>query len=745
MKKIQVIFMAGLLLLAPAAFAQKFGKPANPTNLQIRFDQESGKTVFTWDAPEVDENGTKLSKENLVYQVYNSVGTSLGIVNEPRFERIECTSEFPTNVSFALRAGAAEDVTQTSTIVSGNVVKSDFVILRGPSKLPIQESYAQTEDIGMFDVEGFFTSNEQTTTGNRLMGSNDASWTNVTSQDGDNGYVSALINKGGADIKLISSYVDLSGTKNPVLVFYVLNRGRLSSGKIWDGVVCVDVQEEGSSEWIKNVYRWSDPTETQQWMEVEAPLAAFKGKTIRVQIRCLLSDIVVSHILDNFRLIDKVDNNLALSSFQAPKYVNRCEEAPFKVRVHNVGQRTVSKYKVTLYCNDKAIQTVEGPTLDRYRTGVVKFNAPTTAVQPSTSQYYVKLEYDDEIAHDNVSESKIVTLVETNRPFPTALAAKQANMSIALNWNAPDLVAPQTHPVTESFEKLDLFEYRSGGFGAWTVYDEDGAYTALATGTDAAYPTQLIPKAYTVFSDEMHGYGNMAANSGHKFLISTPVLTGKKNDWLISPPLSGEAQTVTFYVKSAVAKKAETYEILYSTKSTDITDFKSLEATTRSTSVATWTKNEASLPAGTRYFAIKASGTQKQSVFEIDDISYVPEVIEPGLEVVGYNVYRDGEKINSDIIPVPAYLDTEALHGEHIYAVSTVYNNGESRTSDPIRVNTGTTSINTVDATSTVVATEVYDITGVAVDPENLQPGKIYIEKVFYDDGTTRVSKRVIR
>jgi len=65
------------------------------------------------------------------------------------------------------------------------------------------------------------------------------------------------------------------------------------------------------------------------------------------------------------------------------------------------------------------------------------------------------------------------------------------------------------------------------------------------------------------------------------------------------------------------------------------------------------------------------------------------------LELLGYNVYRDGSKINSEVVEVEEYTDTEVPIGSVEYYVTAVYTGGESDPSD----------------TAFVIITDIYDNT----------------------------------
>lgn len=743
MRKVYALLLSGMLTSIPMSYAQTYGKPEDPTNLRVIFDSKTGNATYLWDAPKKDVNGVEIPKENLRYILYDDNGATVAQLYEPRLERFETTSEYAFPVTFALRAQTYEGTKYTS----GNVVLTDYYILADPCKLPIAESFGKVDGYNMFDLEGTFTGNEvaPNTKGNLWQSANDKSYTGVTSQDGDNGYTAGMINKNPlGSVKMVSRLFTLENTDNPVFLYHVLHRGIIaSSGKMWDGVIYIDVQEEGSGEW-KEIHKWTKENEKQEWMAVEVPLTEYKNKIIRLQIRCQFQNVAVSYMLDNFRIFDKKEKDMAVSAFTAPKFTDRFGTAEFRVRVHNYGVNKSDNYDVVLYRDGKPVKKVAGKPLEPYTAGVVNFSVKNEAYLPTQSEYYVKVECaGDQIESDDATEKKVVTIRELHRPQAKNLTATSSQSGIKLNWDAPELTASAATPVTESFEDLDLFECTPNGFGEWKTYDGDGLNSAFS-GADSNFPTNLRPKAYTVFNNKVHGFGDATAHSGEKFLISTMGLGSQpKADWLISPALSGDAQKISFYVRSVVSRKSETFAIMVSSATDSISDFKQLDEVTRSASTTTWTKVEVDLPEGTRYFAIVANSKMVASSLEIDDVTYIPEVIEPGLKLVGYNVYRNGEKLNAEPVSANEYTDSTAPKGEHIYTISAVYNNGESMTCESVTASSdGNTGVSET-VNDEVVSSEYYTLEGIAVPSDNLQPGKIYLQRNVYGSGVSRVTKTV--
>ena len=106
-----------------------------------------------------------------------------------------------------------------------------------------------------------------------------------------------------------------------------------------------------------------------------------------------------------------------------------------------------------------------------------------------------------------------------------------------------------------------------------------------------------------------------------------------------------------------------------------------------------WELKEIALPENARYFAIRNYADPADGWgFMVDDITFTSALY--ALEVEGYNVFRNEQKLNAALLESPVYEDTDVTEGEtYEYAVSTVFNLGESVVCDPVSV----TYINSVD------------------------------------------------
>lgn len=150
--------------------------------------------------------------------------------------------------------------------------------------------------------------------------------------------------------------------------------------------------------------------------------------------------------------------------------------------------------------------------------------------------------------------------------------------------------------------------------------------------------------------------------------------------------LSGDAQTIKFMAACLnTSYGPETFEVLYSTTDQEVESFTLVEGASY-TATLSWVEYTAELPAGAKYFAIRSTATDT-FVLSVDNITF-KGYINPnaGLEIVGYNIYRDGKKINETPVVETTYLDTEATPGDHTYVVTVVYNRGESLPSNEVLI-----------------------------------------------------------
>jgi hypothetical protein len=195
--------------------------------------------------------------------------------------------------------------------------------------------------------------------------------------------------------------------------------------------------------------------------------------------------------------------------------------------------------------------------------------------------------------------------------------------------------AGEVETVTEGFEDQSLFPpFSTGGitaenhyglFGDWRLYDSTGGEVWGVDGT--TFTNEGQPHAWFVFNATIAGAG-IDSHNGDQYLESIcPIPTseggtfdGPADHWLISPVLSGNEQTITFWERTLSETYGnEEYEVLASTTDNNPSSFTSVKKFADAT--LEWTERSATLPAGTKYFAIRHYSNDIFGVL-IDDITY---------------------------------------------------------------------------------------------------------------------------
>ena len=292
-------------------------------------------------------------------------------------------------------------------------------------------------------------------------------------------------------------------------------------------------------------------------------------------------------------------------------------------------------------------------------------------------------------------------------PAPRELGTDNTSGTI-ITWKAPLAPRATDEQVTESFEQYDNFITR--GFGDWITYDVDNHSVYGLNNTD--FPGMGQAQAWTVFD---YSATTPACNpawkgyDGNKALVSFGGTYSINENWLVSPELPGTEQTITLWEKSFKGSKNETYNVMYSTTGFERKDFTILES--NHVVPAVWSKAQYALPDGTKYFAI-VSISEDGFATLLDEITFVPDSLaEQHIVLKGYNIYRDGQKLNAVPITQTNYRDIQAV-GKHRYLVTAVYDKGESRGTEEVEINVVNGIEEIQSANNPVTDNRIYDLSG---------------------------------
>ena len=647
-------------------------EPLEPEN--IRLTDNGNDVTISWTAPGSEGiHGGYVVPENLKYNVYNAEGSLLvenlnALSYTDRSVKLTGTQKLLYYYVSATSAGGEGYYDVSSRMVAGDAYK-----------LPFSCSFAN----GGMDNRLWW-----------LEGSGKGSWviTYMDAQDGDGGSAFFAPNKAGDIGYLNSGRITLANTQNPGLVFYY----KALPGK--NVKLDVYAQEVTNDDQLLRSIDYKTLDGEDGWRREYIDLSSLKdARYILLKFRATCGDGTTEVAIDNIQVRDILSHDLSVD-MQQPAVLRLGTANSIPVTVSNQGATLASEYAISLKADGKVVATAEGTQLavGQSRTFQMEYIPAVTADEAIKLQAVVDYAADENVANNTTAEATI-RIMKPDYPTISDLSAESEGTTVNLSWNAPTLPNPL---VTDGFESYT--PWIMDGIGAWTVYDGD--QTPTIQFSDIWVPNAGQVMAFEVFDDtdeEIDAAKTrkfLLAHSGHQYLCTfNPSASYDKraDDWLISPELSGEAQTISFFAKSVAKNYPDDFEVLYSTTDNAPSSFKSLETFSQVAGGLDWTEFSVQLPEGTKYFAIRDISYDCLGLM-LDDITYR----KASLVVESYHIYRDGQLIGNT---KDTHFTDVAEAGNHIYQVSVVYTVGESLLSQEASV---ITAITDVDGGITTIKTQ---------------------------------------
>lgn len=634
--------------------------PAEPQAVNLVETSVPGEVTLSWEAPAVDVDGNALNPEFLSYMIMG-IENGQAVIIEDNYKGNSWTAQ-------AVSPDADEQefvVYGVSAVTEGGYsdpVVSPIVPVGPAYSLPLAESFANTAFTLQWSPEvvsgkGYWQINDETT------------FSTMGSSDGDAGYLCYRASTQGETARLMSGKIDLVKASNPTLTFYY---HPLSGSTNEISVVGIDAAGE------KTLHTFCIADGEGVWDKVTVDLSPMAGSVCRIGIE-VSAKLHLNTSVDQISIADVADYEVAAAGISVLPAVQVGKPFEVSVSVENRGANPAENVAVDLYLNDKLVATENIAAIAPAAVENAVFAQNLDIHSPETLVYYavVRMTGDTDAAN-NTTDKVTSTLAMPRLAWVTDLAATAADGGVKLSWSEPMPENMPSQAVTEDFEAYPT--YAIDNIGDWTMIDRDGLQTSSADGL--SYPNANSPKAFMVFGDkEELPIESFRAHSGEHYMAcfsSNPA----NDDWLISPELIGKAQTVSFYAKSYVSQYGlEEIEMLY-TLSADATDINSYVKVGETENVpAMWTLYEFDVPAGTRHIAIRCVSANHFILF-IDDVTFIPAVVDEA-ELIGYNVYRNGEKVNAAPVTDAAFTDAEGKEGDS-YFVTAVYAEGESRHSNEV-------------------------------------------------------------
>ena len=649
--------------------------PGLPQHIVLR-ETADGRAHLTWDAPEKGQNGGYVDADELKYHIV--YGNDEQTVIAMNLTDREYT--FTPTVS-GLQQAQMYIVFAVNDKGIGYGEASNIVVFGTPYDLPFKESF-EAADLH-YDTWGIIDDDIDASGTWEVKAY--GSMPSASPQDRDGGLLTFVPQYKGDEAYLYSGKIDLSKAVNPVVEFYYYyvkgSGNRLSlevstDGYRFDEALAVDfAAESGDNGWRKATLSLADKLPTDY---------------VRLGFRAVSDDGLVSTHIDRIVLRDVLDYNLEASGITLPRSMKVGREYEVTVKVTNCGTKAVGTggFSIDLYRNERKVQTLNGVTIlaDESRDYVFK-QVPDQSFGDRVEYFAVVNFEQDENEANNQTPVVAVEVQQLSLPAPTALTADLDGDNVVFGWQAPD--AKDMPAETDDFETYTAFTITD--VGEWTLADVDRMGTAYF---GYAWPNRGEPQAYIVFNAKAIGadvdeYGydtDWAPHSGEQCLISFIAEENNTYDWLISPMLDAEAQTVTMWVKG-VQGYTDNFEVLVSDASSAVNreSFVKLDGV-GGKAPEKWTEISFDLPAGTSFFAVRHTATTADGfALLIDDVTFRP-MVHGNLELQGYNLYRDGKAVNAQ--PLAETRATDVLTDElwHNYHVTACYTFGESGPSNVVNV-----------------------------------------------------------
>ena len=670
----------------PATISAFIGvdKPAAPTNVNATETSTDGKLLVTWDAVTTDQNGNAINPNLVSYTV---------ATYESGWVPVEGGQDLHTT-SFEFQAVPAgeQDFIQVAVFAftdGGNAgaAAEQGLMAVGTPFAGLEESFADGTLSYPFGT-GFA---ENTQGGWSIYTNSDLG---IAAQDGDNGFAGMKGSYIDDTAALFTGKITLEGMTNPGVSLYTYNLFSEAGEAADINEIQFYVMPAGATEWtaLGNAVAVNSLSDEEGWALMTASLADYAGQTLQVRIQATVK-IFAYTLIDNLKIGSLLGQDLDARSITAPSTVAAGADYKVAVGVANTGMQAAGEFTVELYADGELADSKTVDALASGKSTTVEFARTMGAVADKDVEYYAVVKYTaDENTDNNTTETVAVAPKHSNLPAVTDLKGENSAEGVKLTWSEPDLSAAPAETVLYDFEDETSWAQEIEG---WTFVDGDDSAVGGFQNTDLPGITPGTSHLSFFVFDAAGSEFNFTfnAHSGTKYLAALfRYDDGTTDDWLISPALDGNAQTISFYARSYSSDYPEKIEMLYSTGSTNTADFVKVSTVnavpsgyTSDQSDAVWTLYTFDVPAGAKHFAIRSCATGS-FMLQLDDFSFTPAGLTADLTLVGYDIYRDGVKINDEPVGETEYVDADATEGNHSYVVVTVYDRGISAPSNAVTV-----------------------------------------------------------
>lgn len=669
--------------------------PKNVTNLSIRVLNGGKDAHLTWAYPAdyLGANGGTLRPDDLTYTIERSIYTTQGTTSSTVARNIKELEFTDTDVDAAFGNNRQARVTYIvkARTVGGTANGTAISDLLGRAyELPAKESGNSNGLKPWSTANAYMASWNTVSTGYSPMAS---------SQDSEGGLLtfspSQTNTMGNADY--VSPRINLSGMLNPKMTFWIYQGPELKDTYLEIGIVTIDNGVESAYKSVSQQYCTRANVAQNGWYQYRVDLSAY-GKCDRASIvlRAMGRVYIQSGKYDGYLHVDNIEItgdkpavDVRVNTFSGSQAPVMGTETTYTVAVENNGLNEAKDVKVEFFADNELVSE-RNITLAVDKTEELEFPFTPAIAEEGNIHLTVKLTLEGDL---NLGNNELSLNVRTVTPLLSFVNDLKATVedgnNVVLSWSDPSEY-PAGAAKHEDFSSFE--DYALNNFGGWTTYDADKITTTNGIsggGFTYTWPHSGEPQAFIVFNPKRVGVsGLFEPSSGDRCLVSFNALGGRNDDWLISPQLSGNKQTINFSaIVITVAPAYEYFETYYSNKSNSVEDFVQVGGV-QVVNANIWRPYSFEVPAGAKYFAIRCV-TKAESNYQfglgLDDFEFTPA--QPQSRLEGFNIYRDGKLIESDY-PENEYTDENVdLNSTVTYQVTAVHREGESIFSNAVSVN----------------------------------------------------------
>lgn len=652
------------------AFATVFigiDAPAAPEEVTIASTSTEGEVAVNWTAVTTDWRKRPINPDMVKYRLVEISQTG---------QKDIATAVGGTSYTYQAVPAGEQKFVQVAVyaFTDGGMAEEGTI----SEMIPVGTPYAGLAESGSLEKHAWVTRRTSANVNWTVAEDNE----NFGSQDGDGLFFLMQGAEQGDMAYLCSGLVSLDGIENPVLSFCTFNL--VDEDNTDNNRIEVRVRQQGGA-YKTLVNRTVDELCNGEpaWNRVIVDLSEFAGKNIQIEFGGLI-EIYSIILLDNIKIGRDVPHDMAAVGINAPAKAKPGEMFPVVVTVSNEGSAVAGTFYIQLYENDRPVEAFQCEGQPAGSVSDYRFKRVMPPLAEEAVYYHAVVTYslDTNIENDRTDKIAVKPVVSA-LPRVNDLDGAVTSGGVRLSWSEPSEDEVPDGAVTHDFEDADPF---TDEYGGWIFVDMDnspvgGLYNIDNTLIDIPGITPgTTTGAFWIWDNSL--VDGVIANSGDKYLFSMFRWdNGRSDEWAISPVLSGEEQTVSFYARSFNDIYPNSIEVYWSEGSVDTGDFIKVQGFGGEIP-ATWKKYDVKLPAGARRFAIR-DNTEDGFMLLVDDVTFCPGSLTDDADIVGYNLYRDGERINTQTIEENYYVDADVYDGRsYEYAVTVVYTNGESASSN---------------------------------------------------------------